>query len=70
MENYWVGLSLRTNKSFMSMFGMNYNNIYFGYSFGLSWGDISVFNKYGTHEIMLGMKFGDNSRRYRWLNRF
>jgi len=25
---------------------------------------------YGSHEIMVGLKFGDNQRRYRWLNRF
>ena len=25
---------------------------------------------YGSHEIMIGLNFGDNTRRYRWLNRF
>jgi len=24
----------------------------------------------GSHEIMAAVKFGDNARRYRWLNRY
>ena len=25
---------------------------------------------FGSHEFMFAAKFGDNARRYRWLNRY
>jgi len=27
-------------------------------------------HSYGSHEFMVAIKFGDNARRYRWLNRY
>jgi len=70
MDNYWAGLSYRSSGSIISMFGLKYTNYYLGYSFDLSWSDVSTFNKYGSHELLIGIRFGDNARRYRWLNRF
>ncbi|MDD2548455.1 MAG: PorP/SprF family type IX secretion system membrane protein [Bacteroidales bacterium] len=69
-DNYWAGVSFRTTGTIISMFGLNYQNFYLGYAFDYSYGDLSNFNRMGSHEIMLGMKIGDSSRRYRWLNRF
>jgi type IX secretion system PorP/SprF family membrane protein len=69
-ENYWAGLSFRTTKTIITMFGMNYQNFYIGYAFDLSYGDVTSFNRMGSHEIMIGMRLGDSARRYRWLNRF
>lgn len=69
-ENYWAGISFRTTGTIITMFGLNYQNFYLGYAFDYSYGDVSTFNRLGSHEIMLGMKIGDSSRRYRWLNRF
>ncbi len=69
-DDYWVGLSLRTTGTVITMFGMNYQQFYFGYAFDYSWGDVSTFNRLGSHEIMVGMRLGDSARRYRWLNRF
>ncbi|HDP54576.1 MAG TPA: type IX secretion system membrane protein PorP/SprF [Bacteroidetes bacterium] len=69
-EDYWAGLSIRTTGTVITMFGMNYQQFYFGYAFDYSWGDITTFNNLGSHEIMVGMRLGDSARRYRWLNRF
>ncbi len=69
-ENYWAGISYRTTGTIITMFGMNYQQFYFGYAFDYSWGDITSFNRLGSHEIMVGMRLGDSARRYRWLNRF
>lgn len=69
-EDYWAGLSYRTTGTIITMFGMNYQQFYFGYAFDYSWGDITTFNQLGSHEIMVGMRLGDSARRYRWLNRF
>ncbi len=69
-EDYWVGLSFRTTGTVITMFGINYQQFYFGYAFDYSWGDITTFNNLGSHEIMVGMRLGDSARRYRWLNRF
>jgi type IX secretion system PorP/SprF family membrane protein len=69
-EDYWAGASFRTTGTIITMFGMNYQNFYFGYAFDYSYGDITTFNRMGSHEIMVGMRLGDSARRYRWLNRF
>ncbi len=68
-ENYWIGLSLRTSKEIISMLGLRYNNIYFGYAFDYSLNMLSSYT-YGSHEIMMAVKFGDNARRYRWIIRY
>jgi type IX secretion system PorP/SprF family membrane protein len=69
-DNYWAGVSYRTTGTFITMFGMNYNQFYFGYAYDYTWGAVSTFNRLGSHEIMIGMRLGDSARRYRWLNRF
>jgi type IX secretion system PorP/SprF family membrane protein len=69
-EDYWAGISFRTSGAVVTMFGMNYQNFYFGYAFDYSFGQINTISRMGSHEIMLGMRLGDSARRYRWLNRF
>lgn len=82
-EDYWAGLSYRTGGSYslseesiggggssvIIMGGARFDKFYFGYAFDYN---LSAISKYsiGSHELMLGMKFGDNARRYRWLNRY
>ena len=41
----------------------------FGYAFDIGLNSI-VKHSYGTHEFTFIAKFGENARRYRWLNRF
>lgn len=70
MNDYWLGFSYRTPRTVIAMLGVSYMQYYIGYAFDYDISSISTINKYGTHELVLGMKFGDNTRRYRWLNRF
>ncbi len=68
-ELFWAGISYRTNQSLIAVVGIRLENIYFGYSFDWALSEISHFN-YGSHEITLSVKLGNNARRYRWLNRY
>jgi len=68
-ELFWGGLSYRTNQSVILLLGVRVDNLYFGYSFDWAFSEIGHFN-YGSHEITLSVKLGDNARRYRWLNRY
>ncbi len=68
-KDYWLGLSYRTSGALVGMVGFKYDKYQFGYAFDYSFNEMSRFS-YGSHEIMIGIKFGDNRRRYRWLNRF
>lgn len=68
-EQFWGGLSYRTNNSVILLLGVKIEGLYFGYSFDWAFSEIGHFN-YGSHEITLSYKIGDNARRYKWLNRF
>jgi type IX secretion system PorP/SprF family membrane protein len=68
-EDYWMGLSYRTGSAIISMVGVKINNIYFGYAYDYSLREIQNLT-YGSHEIMVGLKFGDGRERRRWLRRF
>lgn len=66
---YWGGLSYRTNRSIIALVGFRIDGLYFGYSFDWALSELAHFN-YGSHEINLTVKLGDNARRYRWINRY
>lgn len=68
-RDYWLGFSYRTGNAFVTMVGIKVDKLYIGYAFDYSLSDIQRIS-YGSHEIMIGLNFGDNTRRYRWLNRF
>jgi type IX secretion system PorP/SprF family membrane protein len=68
-EQFWGGLSYRTNKSMILLLGVRIEGLFFGYSFDWAFSEIGHFN-YGSHEITLSYKLGDNARRYKWLNRY
>lgn len=68
-RDYWLGFSYRTGNAIVTMVGIKIDKLYVGYAFDYSLNDIQRIS-YGSHEIMIGMNFGDNTRRYRWLNRF
>jgi type IX secretion system PorP/SprF family membrane protein len=70
-EDYWTGLSYRTGQggAIIFMLGMRVNKLYFGYAFDYTLNDIQAYTL-GSHEFMISMKFGENARRYRWLNRY
>lgn len=68
-EDYWAGMAYRTGNALIFMLGMKVDKYYFGYAFDYSLSHI-MSRTFGTHEFMVAAKFGDNARRYRWLNRF
>jgi type IX secretion system PorP/SprF family membrane protein len=82
-EKCWLGLSYRTGGSYgivsesmngkgsamILMGGVKVDKYYFGYAFDYTFNAIGI-RTFGSHEIMAAVKFGDNARRYRWLNRY
>ncbi len=68
-NDYWAGISYRTNNTIVALIGASVNMLYFGYAFDASLGTIKNYSS-GSHEIMLGIKFGDNStKRFKWLRK-
>lgn len=68
-QGFWAGLAYRTSGALIANVGVKYQNIFFGYAFDFTMQEIQRIT-YGTHEITVALKFGDNSRRYRWLDRY
>jgi type IX secretion system PorP/SprF family membrane protein len=68
-EDYWAGLSLRTNDAIILMLGLHYGKFHFGYAVDFTLTDIRK-QSFGSHELTLAVKFGDSARRYRWLNAY
>lgn len=68
-QTYWGGLTYRTGSAIIVLAGLRIDRLIFGYAFDISLGSI-MRNSYGTHEFIFVTKFGDNARRYRWLNRY
>jgi len=68
-QQFWAGLSYRTGKTIIATLGAKYENLFFGYSFDFTMQEIQRVT-YGTHEFTMALKFGDNTRRYRWLDRY
>lgn len=68
-NDYWAGISWRTNDAIILLMGINYNRFYFGYAYDFTLTDIRK-QSFGSHELTLAVKFGASARRYRWLNAF
>jgi type IX secretion system PorP/SprF family membrane protein len=68
-QGFWAGLAYRTSGALIANVGVKYQNIYFGYAFDFTMQEIQRIT-YGTHELTVALKFGDNARRYRWLDRY
>lgn len=68
-NDYWLGLSYRTNDAIILLAGVKYDRFHFGYATDFSVTDIRR-QSLGTHELTLAIKFGESARRYRWINAF
>jgi type IX secretion system PorP/SprF family membrane protein len=68
-NDYWAGISYRTNDALILMFGLKYDRFYFAYAFDYTLTDIRK-QSFGSHEFTLAVKFGTSARRYRWLNAY
>ncbi len=67
--DYWAGVSYRTSGSFSTMFGVKTEKFYIGYAIDFALSSIRKYS-FGSHEVLLSVKFGSNERRFRWLNRY
>jgi len=68
-DNYWAGLSWRTNDALIMLLGLKYDRFIFAYAFDFTLTDIRK-QSMGTHELTLAVKFGESARRYRWITPF
>jgi len=68
-ENYWAGMSVRTSGAFILLAGIQLKNLYIGYAFDYNFSAIRK-HSFGSHELSLAIKLGDDARRFRWLNRY
>lgn len=68
-NDYWAGLSWRTNDALILLLGLKYDRFYFAYAFDFTLTDIRRQSN-GTHELTAAVKFGESARRYRWINSF
>jgi len=68
-QGFWAGISYRTSGAIIANLGVKYQNLFLGYAFDFTLQEIQRIT-YGTHEITLAVKLGDNARRYRWLDRY
>jgi len=68
-EDYWAGLSYRTNDALILMMGLRYDRFHIGYAVDFTLTDIRK-QSFGSHELTLVAKFGESARRYRWINAY
>jgi len=68
-EDYWLGLSWRTNDAIILMLGLKFDRFYFAYASDFTLTDIRR-ESFGSHELTLAVKFGESARRYRWINAY
>jgi type IX secretion system PorP/SprF family membrane protein len=69
MGLWWAGLAYRTGSALSFQIGAKVQKLYFGYAYDYSLSNLQNYT-FGTHELILALKFGDSSRRYRWLDRY
>ena len=68
-KSYWMGFSYRTDRTIVSMIGVNVDMFHFGYAYDASFGSVKSYTS-GSHEILLGVLLGEKStRRFRWINK-
>lgn len=68
-RKFWFGIGYRYGNTVIGSMGMKINRFFIGYSYDYSATALSYYS-YGTHELMIALKLGDNTRRYRWIERY
>jgi type IX secretion system PorP/SprF family membrane protein len=75
-DKLWAGLTYRTSGGLIANIRLRYipdhsgwAAVYFGYAIDFTLSQIQTIT-YGTHELTVALKFGDSSRKYRWLDRY
>jgi type IX secretion system PorP/SprF family membrane protein len=68
-DQYWIGVSYRTSRAIILMLGVGVRNLYFGYAYDMNLSEVRNYTS-GSHELMMGIRFGDNdARRSRWVHK-
>lgn len=68
-RRFWLGAGYRYGNTVIGTIGIKLDRFYVGYSYDYSANSLTSYS-YGTHELMLALKLGDNTRRYRWMERY
>jgi type IX secretion system PorP/SprF family membrane protein len=75
-QSIWTGLTYRTGGGIIANIRLKYvpkhttkTAMFFGYAVDFTLNQIQRVT-YGTHELTFAVKFGDSSRKYRWLDRY
>jgi type IX secretion system PorP/SprF family membrane protein len=65
----WGGLSFRTGSAVVTTLGAKYKNLYFGYAYDFSLNRLQNYS-YGSHELVISLKYAKYPRKYQWIERF
>jgi type IX secretion system PorP/SprF family membrane protein len=68
-SKFWIGLGFRYGMTFIGSTGVNIDRFYFSYAYDYSPKGLLNYS-YGSHEVMLALKLGNNIRRYKYLQRY
>jgi type IX secretion system PorP/SprF family membrane protein len=68
-QDYYLGLCYRTGSAVGILMGIKFNRFCLGYAFDYGLNSMQKYT-YGSHELNIAIKFGDNARRYPWLIRY
>ncbi len=76
-QTLWAGMAYRTggfygNGSYGALIGslrVRWGNVYIGYSYDYTLSEIETVTS-GSHELVLALKLGSSSKKYRWLDRY
>lgn len=68
-DSYYAGLSMRTGGAIILLGGVTIEKVTVGVAYDYNLNGLRKHN-YGSFEMMAAMKFGDNARRYKWINRY
>lgn len=66
---YWGGAAIRSTGDFVFTAGMKMRKWYIAYSLDYGINRVTLAS-FGSHEILMAIKFGDSTRRYRWWERY
>jgi type IX secretion system PorP/SprF family membrane protein len=68
-SDFWGGIAFRTGSALLATFGARYNNLFIGYAYDFTLNKLQQYSG-GSHELMLSLKFGENVRKYKWIERY
>jgi len=69
LNDFWAGVSYRTNKTMVAMIGGVFDKFYLGIAYDFDMGPVRTYSA-GSPELMFGLRFGDNNtRRFRWIRK-